>query len=83
MIRVVNLEERWDGGTDESETNDVRTDAVIFAEIMEYRGHLCAQWRCPDCGRIGGVGLCELEEDTESFRSFCRETGREFLVILS
>jgi hypothetical protein len=59
----------------------VMTDGVAFAETVERKGHLHLRWRCPDCGRIGIVGFCELEENTESFRSFCGETGREFLVI--
>lgn len=61
--------------------NDVSTDGVIFAEVVEWRGYLYLEWRCPDCGRIGSVGFWQLEEGEESFRSFCQETGREFLAI--
>ena len=61
----------------------MRTDGVIFAEIVECRGHLHLEWSCPDCGRIGSAGFSELGEGGESCRIFCSETGREFLVILS
>ena len=57
------------------------TDGVIFADFVEFRGHLHLEWQCPDCGRIGRVGFREFEEGGESFRSVCSVTGREFIVV--
>jgi len=59
----------------------VRTDGVIFAEIVKCQGHLHLQWSCPDCGRIASVGFSEFEEGRESFRSVCSVTGHEFVVV--
>jgi hypothetical protein len=56
----------------------VRTDGVIFADFVQRGGYLYLQWRCPACESIGSV---EFEEGTDSFRVFCSETGREFVVL--
>jgi len=58
----------------------LRIDDVIFADFVESGGHSHVQWHCPDCGRIGNVGL---ESATEPFRVICVLSGREFLVVPS
>lgn len=57
--------------------NAVRTDGVIFADVVEREGHFHVQWCCPDCSRVCFVAL---QAKMGSFRTVCCVTGREFLV---
>jgi hypothetical protein len=52
----------------------MKTDGIVFGNLIPFDDHTHLEWTCPDCGSRGLTGH-------SPYRITCDKTGREFLVV--